>query len=600
MSAARHIASALVIAASFIGLGINSAAQVAINATGLAPAPSAMLDLSVGTLPVNGKKGLLCPRMTDVERIALPAPATGLVVYETTTNTFWYYNGSIWVVLFGPFDGWRRAGNTGIIAGTHYLGTPDAVPLEFRRNGLRSGLVSSISANTSWGFLALAVNTGNNNTALGSRAMAANTSGSRNTAVGSLALTSNLTGSNNVAAGAKALRVGTAVVAQTAVGSGAMENYTTGTNNTAVGAQALQGATSNTCTAVGWQALQNSSGANNTAFGSRALDANTTGAGNTAIGSGTLGLIATGSNNTGIISMGGITTGSNNTGFNGFIFADGGSGNTAMSPSAFANNVTGNFNTAIGRTAHSNNVDGDYDVALGHETLYHGFNNPTSVNLCTAVGGDATTSGTSDNMTAIGYNALAPGANIIRIGNAANNTNLTGGFGAWQNLSDARFKRDIREDVPGLDFILRLRPVTYNFDVAAFDSFTGLAERMAKRENSEERAAYAEAAATSSSVRRVGFIAQEVDSLASALGYEFSGVHRPVSEQDHYTIGYEQFVVPLVKAVQEQQAQLGNVRAEMDAMLLRLEHVERVTSSDAHSTTNGKDLRDGSGRLVEQ
>ena len=77
---------------------------------------------------------------------------------------------------------------------------------------------------------------------------------------------------------------------------------------------------------------------------------------------------------------------------------------------------------------------------------------------------------------------------------------------------------------------------------------------------------YIEAVTASSAKRQTGFLAQEVDSLAQVLGYEFSGVHRPSTAEDHYTIGYEQFVVPLVKAVQEQQAQLDEVRREQEVI----------------------------------
>ncbi|HQV39761.1 MAG: tail fiber domain-containing protein [Flavobacteriales bacterium] len=577
MNTQRHHLTALLIALAFMGLRTSSVAQIAINAAGAAPDPSAMLDLSVATLPANGKQGFLCPRMTAVERIALPAPATGLLVYETTTNTFWYFNGSIWVALGGPNDGWRRVGNTGIIAGTHYLGTPDARPLEFRRSGVRSGYVSPNYANTSWGLLALAVNTGTDNTALGSRALAANTSGSRNTAVGAGALSSNLDGANSVAVGANALRVGTSVGAQTAVGSAAMENYTTGAGNTAVGAFALQEPTSNTCTAVGVGALGNSSGANNTACGYLSLASNTTGSGNTAFGSYTMSSITTGSSNTGFSSENHITTESNNTAFNGLLWNGGGSGNTTMGRAALPKNITGKFNTTIGELTHNENEDGDYSVALGSKALSNANGIPKFVNLCTAVGEQTNTGDVGDNMTAIGYDALALSANTIRIGNAANNTNLTGGFGAWQNLSDARFKRDIRENVPGLNFILRLRPVTYRFDVNAYDTFTGLADRMRDSARTEERSAYTEAVAAASSKRHTGFIAQEVDSLARVLSFEFSGVHRPIDEKDHYTIGYEQFVVPLVKAVQEQQEQLealSQLRARINTRLVQLEAAE--------------------------
>lgn len=44
-------------------------------------------------------QGLLAPRMTTTERNAIVAPATGLTVYNTTTNTIDYYTGSAWAQL---------------------------------------------------------------------------------------------------------------------------------------------------------------------------------------------------------------------------------------------------------------------------------------------------------------------------------------------------------------------------------------------------------------------------------------------------------------------------------------------------------------------
>src|SRR4051812_47818946 len=55
------------------------AQNVAINATGAAPAASAMLDVSSTTM------GSLIPRMTSAQRTAIAAPATGLEVYDTST-----------------------------------------------------------------------------------------------------------------------------------------------------------------------------------------------------------------------------------------------------------------------------------------------------------------------------------------------------------------------------------------------------------------------------------------------------------------------------------------------------------------------------------
>jgi hypothetical protein len=102
------------------------AQNVAINATGAAPAASAMLDISSTTM------GLLIPRMTSAQRVAIPAPGTGLKVYDTTTGTFWYYNGSVWVEELSGTNGWMLAGNT--LAGTEKLGSLNAQPVRFYAN----------------------------------------------------------------------------------------------------------------------------------------------------------------------------------------------------------------------------------------------------------------------------------------------------------------------------------------------------------------------------------------------------------------------------------------------------------------------------------
>jgi len=59
-----------------------SAQNIAINSTGNLPDTSAMLDVS-STI-----KGFLAPRMTTTERNAIILPATGLLLYNTSTNSF--------------------------------------------------------------------------------------------------------------------------------------------------------------------------------------------------------------------------------------------------------------------------------------------------------------------------------------------------------------------------------------------------------------------------------------------------------------------------------------------------------------------------------
>jgi len=73
----------------------------------------------------------------------------------------------------------------------------------------------------------------------------------------------------------------------------------------------------------------------------------------------------------------------------------------------------------------------------------------------------------------------------------------------------------------------------------------------------------------SSSIVRTGFIAQEVEAAAKKVGFDFDGVSTPENETDLYGIRYAEFVVPLVKAMQEQQEMIGGQEAtitELKAM----------------------------------
>lgn len=58
------------------------AQNIAINGTGNLPDTSAMLDIS------STNKGFLAPRMTTIEQNAIPLPANGLLIFNTTDNLF--------------------------------------------------------------------------------------------------------------------------------------------------------------------------------------------------------------------------------------------------------------------------------------------------------------------------------------------------------------------------------------------------------------------------------------------------------------------------------------------------------------------------------
>lgn len=82
-------------------------AQVGIGTT--SPDPSAQLEITATD------KGMLVPRMNAAQRDAIATPATGLMIYNTDDNAFWYYNGTRWVSVvnsgIGP-DTTTFVGNT--------------------------------------------------------------------------------------------------------------------------------------------------------------------------------------------------------------------------------------------------------------------------------------------------------------------------------------------------------------------------------------------------------------------------------------------------------------------------------------------------------
>ena len=63
-----------------------------------------------------------------------------------------------------------------------------------------------------------------------------------------------------------------------------------------------------------------------------------------------------------------------------------------------------------------------------------------------------------------------------------------------------------------------------------------------------------------------GFIAQDVEKAAKELGFDFSGVDAAKNDKDLYGLRYSEFVVPLVKAVQELQLQLNDMKEEIDLL----------------------------------
>ena len=71
----------------------NIEQSLSIRADGTSPDASAMLDVQ------STSKGVLVPRMTAAQRTVIASPATGLLVFETDSGSFWFFNGTEWVDL---------------------------------------------------------------------------------------------------------------------------------------------------------------------------------------------------------------------------------------------------------------------------------------------------------------------------------------------------------------------------------------------------------------------------------------------------------------------------------------------------------------------
>lgn len=62
----------------------------------LNPDPSALLEVQ------STDKGVLLPRLTSSQKNGIASPAQGLFIFDTDTESFWYYDGTQWVEALGP------------------------------------------------------------------------------------------------------------------------------------------------------------------------------------------------------------------------------------------------------------------------------------------------------------------------------------------------------------------------------------------------------------------------------------------------------------------------------------------------------------------
>jgi hypothetical protein len=451
-------------------------------------------------------------------------------------------------------------------------------------NGFQA-LVANTSGinNTANGFRTLIANTtGWFNTANGAQALYSNTTGSNNTAMGFSALSSNTTGNSNTATGYYSLYANTTGDYSTAHGYYALYANTTGVNNTAYGCQSLS---SNTIgggnTANGFRALySNTTGYFNTANGQRALYSNTEGNGNIAIGDEALYSNTTGNSNTAVgnEALRSNTTPNENTaiGYVALYNNTIGDKNTAGGSSALYSNTKGAENTATGYAALHANTAGIENTAIGVQALYLN----TTGNYNTALGYYAGFSADGlNNAMALGYMTDVNASNKVVVGNSS--VTVIGGQVGWSTFSDGRFKTNIKENVPGLVFINKLKPVTYNLEIKKFDKFLGKKDSLINSRQADYAVAEKKV--------HTGFVAQDVEKAAQELKYDFDGINHPQNGKDNYALVYADFVPSLVKAVQELSAKNDDLQKQINdlkALIVSSNQINPATTNYKPQTTN--------------
>lgn len=251
---------------------------------------------------------------------------------------------------------------------------------------------------------------------------------------------------------------------------------------------------------------------------------------------------------------------------------------TIIGANAMNSALTAGYTTIIGADAAVSGTGYQKTTAIGASALRNGehlssvavgyWSAPTiSSTQCVFVGESSgyrnvqgsVLSGKITNSIAIGYNARINGDNEIQIG------------GAGQTLyaptivnirSDGRDKTDIKPMENGLEFVMKLKPVTGYYDRR--DSYTDelFNDLPAEEREAKIREWWANPIKDGSHKEnrlKHWFIAQDVAALES----EYGQLPMVNLKNDTYTLEYATFIPVMVKAIQELSAQVEDLKTEL-------------------------------------
>lgn len=576
----------ITIAALLLVHSVSMAQNVGINETGATPDPSAMLDI------VSADKGMLVPRMPDHTVIA--APATGLLVYNTSTNTFWFFDGTIWIEITFPVselvdndgDTWVRVemspdediirfGAASATSQMHFDGqtlhfttdnafvgdqsgslvTPGVPgPLNGTGNAFFGNFAGAAATTGYWNTLmghraGYALTSGIQNSIIGAFAGDALTTGSDNTMLGYLSGSNLTTGYSNTLIGNGSGSATTAGYQNTAVGRLAGQRISTGINNTYLGHEAgANNKTGQANVAIGWLSGSdlNVAGGNENVFVGGMAGRNSYGNANTNVGFKAGKNSRNASSNTFVGHNAGrgfqdVLTNTNQVGsFNAFVGANTGAqcrgceANVLMGESAGIAITSANQNVMIGRRAGYTIETGIRNVFIGNRAGEYLTDVATSHRLIIAnnqLVSDVLVYGEFDNKR-VGINTILPTQTF-----SVNGTAGKPGGGDWLTFSDRRVKKNVAAFTDGLDVLMRLDPVTFQY------------KQNSGYDDTEKQF--------------VGFIAQDVEVVAPYMITTYDDSDGPSKLADKRVFDESALSKILVNAVQEQQLQIEALNARI-------------------------------------
>ena len=193
-----------------------------------------------------------------------------------------------------------------------------------------------------------------------------------------------------------------------------------------------------------------------------------------------------------------------------------------MGDNTLYTNTTGYNNVAIGSRALYKNTTGSNNTALGYGALQTN----TSYSSCTGLGCDA----------------LVTGSNQVQLGDSSVTVYAQK---AVQTRSDARDKVNIQDSNLGLEFILKLRPRSFQMN-SREQYFAEKDKRDYTAQNDKSKAGKRP---------HYGLIAQEVKEVLDEMNVDFAGYqdHKVNGGEDVLSLGYTEFIAPMIKAIQQQQ-----------------------------------------------